>query len=105
MREGVRYVALDLDPERVREAAAAGDTVVFADSSRREALVAAGIARAAAVAITFADATAAVRVLAHVHELNASVPVDRARARRGRHRAADAPRAPPKSCPRRSSRA
>jgi len=73
--EGVRYVALDLDPERVREAAAAGDTVVFADSARREALVAAGIARAAAVVITFADANAAVRVLAHVHELNAQVPV------------------------------
>jgi len=73
--EGVRYVALDLDPERVREAAAAGDTVVFADSARREALVAAGIARAAAVVITFADANAAVRVLAHVHELNARVPV------------------------------
>ncbi len=31
--EGVRYVALDLDPERVREAALAGDTVVFADSA------------------------------------------------------------------------
>lgn len=73
--EGVRYVALDLDPERVREAAAAGDTVVFADSARREALVAAGIARAAAVVITFADANAAVRVLAHVHQLNAQVPV------------------------------
>jgi CPA2 family monovalent cation:H+ antiporter-2 len=73
--EGVRYVALDLDPERVREAAAAGDTVVFADSARREALVAAGIARAAAVVITFADSNAAVRVLAHVHELNARVPV------------------------------
>src|SRR6185369_2889275 len=58
-------------PERVREAAAAGDTVVFADSARREALVAAGIARAAAVVITFADANAAV----HVHELNAQVPV------------------------------
>src|SRR5439155_18036652 len=73
--EGVRYVALDLDPERVREAAAAGDTVVFADSARREALVAAGIARAAAVVVTFADALAAVRVLAHVHELNPKVPV------------------------------
>jgi CPA2 family monovalent cation:H+ antiporter-2 len=73
--EGVRYVALDLDPERVREAAAAGDTVVFADSARRDALVAAGISRAAAVVITFADAAAAVRVLAHVHELNPSVPV------------------------------
>jgi CPA2 family monovalent cation:H+ antiporter-2 len=73
--EGVRYVALDLDPERVREAALAGDTVVFADSSRREALIAAGIARAAAVVITFADSGAAVRVLAHIHALNPSVPV------------------------------
>jgi K+:H+ antiporter len=73
--EGVRYIALDLDPERVREAAAAGDTVVFADSSRREALVAAGIARAAAVVVSYADGAAAVRVLAHLHALNPSVPV------------------------------
>ena len=73
--EGVRYVALDLDPERVREAAAAGDTVVFADGLRREALVAAGIMRAAAVVLTFADAATAVRVLAHIHDLNASLPV------------------------------
>jgi CPA2 family monovalent cation:H+ antiporter-2 len=73
--EGVRYVALDLDPERVREAAAAGDTVVFADALRREALIAAGIARAAAVVLTFADAATAVRLLAQIHELNPSVPV------------------------------
>jgi CPA2 family monovalent cation:H+ antiporter-2 len=73
--EGVRYVALDLDPERVREAAAAGDTVVFADSARREALIAAGLSRAAAVVVTFADANAALRVLTHVHELNPRVPV------------------------------
>ena len=73
--EGVRYVALDLDPERVREAALAGDTVVFADSSRREALIAAGIMRAAAVVVTFADSTAAVRLLAHIQALNPAVPV------------------------------
>jgi CPA2 family monovalent cation:H+ antiporter-2 len=73
--EGVRYVALDLDPERVREAAAAGDTVVFADGLRREALVAAGVTRAAAVVLTFAESATAVRVLAHVHDLNPSVPV------------------------------
>jgi CPA2 family monovalent cation:H+ antiporter-2 len=73
--EGVRYIALDLDPERVREAALAGDTVVFADSARREALVAAGVARAAAVVVTFADVPAAVRVLAHVHALKPSLPV------------------------------
>jgi len=73
--EGVRYIALDLDPERVREAALAGETVVFADSSRREALVAAGIGRAAAVVVTFADVAQSVRVLGHIHELNPSVPV------------------------------
>ncbi len=73
--EGVRYVALDLDPERVREAAAAGDTVVFADSARREALIAAGITRAAAVALTFSDVATALRVLTHVRALNASLPV------------------------------
>jgi K+:H+ antiporter len=73
--EGVRYVALDLDPERVREATLAGDTVVYADCSRREALVAAGVARAAAVVITFADVAAAARVLANVHALNRAVPV------------------------------
>jgi CPA2 family monovalent cation:H+ antiporter-2 len=73
--EGVRYVALDLDPERVREAALAGDNVVFADSSRREALIAAGISRAAAAVVTFADIPAALRVLAHIHALNPAVPV------------------------------
>jgi K+:H+ antiporter len=73
--EGVRYIALDLDPERVREAAAAGDTVVFADGLRREALIAAGISRAAAVVLTFADAATAVRVLAHIHDMNPTLPV------------------------------
>jgi CPA2 family monovalent cation:H+ antiporter-2 len=73
--EGVRYIALDLDPERVREAALAGDTVVFADCSRREALTAAGLARAAAVVITFADADASIRVLANIHALNPAIPV------------------------------
>ena len=73
--EGLRYVALDLDPERVREAAMAGDTVVFADSARREALVAAGIARAAAVVVTFADVAACLRVLSHIHALSPAVPV------------------------------
>jgi CPA2 family monovalent cation:H+ antiporter-2 len=73
--EGLRYVALDLDPERVREAATAGDTVVFADCARREALVAAGLHRAAAVVVTFADVGACLRVLSHIHALHPAVPV------------------------------
>jgi CPA2 family monovalent cation:H+ antiporter-2 len=73
--ERVPYVALDLDPDRVREAAAAGDRVVFADSSRRESLLAAGLSRAAAVVVTFADTGAALRVLSHIRGLHASLPV------------------------------
>jgi CPA2 family monovalent cation:H+ antiporter-2 len=73
--EKVRYIALDLDPERVRGAAQAGEAVVFADSSRREALIAAGVQRAAAVVVTFAESAQALRAIAHVHSLNPSVPV------------------------------
>ena len=73
--EKVRYIALDLDPERVREAAQAGDSVVFADSSRREALIAAGVLRAAAVVVTFAESAESVRAVAHVQSLNPAVPI------------------------------
>jgi len=40
--EGIPYMALDLDPDRVRKAAAAGDSVVFGDAARVQALIAAG---------------------------------------------------------------
>ncbi len=74
-REGIAYVALDLDPDRVREAAAAGDTVVYGDAGRREALVAAGIHRAAAVVVTYANTPSALRVLHHTQELAPRLPV------------------------------
>lgn len=72
---GIRTMALDIDPERVREAAAAGETVVYGDSARREALAAAGILRAAALVVSFADTPAALRVLAHARALNPAMPV------------------------------
>ncbi|MCK6405642.1 MAG: monovalent cation:proton antiporter-2 (CPA2) family protein [Rhodocyclaceae bacterium] len=74
-QEQVSHVALDLDPERVREAAAAGESVVFGDASRRETLVAAGVMRASVLIVTFADARAAERVLHLVHELKPDMPV------------------------------
>jgi CPA2 family monovalent cation:H+ antiporter-2 len=74
-RAGIGYVALDLDPERVREAAAAGDTVVFGDAGRRETLIAAGVKRAAVLVVTHTDTPAALRVLHHAHEINDALPV------------------------------
>ncbi len=74
-REKIPVIALDADPERVRQAAAAGDSVVFGDASRREVLVAAGLARATAVVVSFADTPRALTILAHVRELRPEVPV------------------------------
>jgi len=74
-QEDVSYVALDLDPERVREAAAAGDTVVYGDAARRETLTAAGLMRASVVVISYADVDSALRVLALVRELRPELPV------------------------------
>jgi K+:H+ antiporter len=72
--EGLSYVALDLDPDRVAAAAAAGESVVYGDAGRREALVAAGIHRAATIAITFANTPSALRVLHSIHELEPTLP-------------------------------
>jgi len=73
--EGIAYMALDLDPDRVRQAAAAGNSVVFGDATRLQALMAAGLARAAAVVVTYLDTPAALKVLASAREHAPHVPV------------------------------
>jgi len=74
-QEKIDIIALDTDPERVRGAGAAGERVVYGDASRHETLVAAGIARASALVITFADTELALRILHHVRALNPALPV------------------------------
>ncbi len=74
-REEIPYVALDADPQRVREAAADGSSVVYGDASRREALAAAGLSKARAVAITFAATPVALRILHHVQQARPDLPV------------------------------
>jgi CPA2 family monovalent cation:H+ antiporter-2 len=73
--EKIAYHALDLDPERVQEARAAGASVSYGDASRRESLVAAGIHRASAMVITYASTPAALKTLHHAHELAPLLPV------------------------------
>ena len=74
-REGIQYIALDLDPDRVRQAAAAGDSVVFGDAVRLQALMAAGLARASAVVVTYLDTASALKVLANARAHAPDVPV------------------------------
>jgi CPA2 family monovalent cation:H+ antiporter-2 len=73
--QGIPYMALDLDPDRVRQAAAAGDSVVFGDAARLQALIASGLARASAVVITYLDVAGALKVLSHARAHAPHVPV------------------------------
>jgi monovalent cation:H+ antiporter-2, CPA2 family len=74
-QEKISIIALDGDPMRVKQAAAAGDSVMFGDAARKEVLTAAGLARASAVVVSFADTHAAMTILAHARELRPDVPV------------------------------
>ena len=74
-REHIEYMALDLDPDRVRQAAAAGQSVVFGDAARLKSLMAAGLARASAVVVSYHDTASALKILRLVQEHAPKVPV------------------------------
>ncbi|MEY2621674.1 MAG: hypothetical protein RIT26_1494 [Pseudomonadota bacterium] len=74
-KEKIPYMALDLDPDRVRQAAAAGQSVVFGDAAGLPSLMAAGLARAAAVVVSYHDTPSAFKILNHVREHAPQVPV------------------------------
>ena len=73
--EDIAFIALDSDPQRVREAAADGGNVVYGEAQRREALLAAGLAKARALVITFNDTAAARKILHHAHQERPDLPV------------------------------
>ena len=73
--ERIPYMALDLDPDRVRQAAAAGQSVVFGDAARLQSLMAAGLARASAVVVSYHDTPSALKILHQVQAHAPKVPV------------------------------
>jgi CPA2 family monovalent cation:H+ antiporter-2 len=73
--EKIAYIALDLDPDRVRQAAAAGQSVVFGDAARLQSLMAAGLARASAVVVSYHDTPSALKILHLAHSHAPKVPV------------------------------
>lgn len=73
--ENIPYIALDIDPSRVLEAATAGENVMFGDAARRVVLEAAGGARAKALVISYADNRAAMKILHIVQENYPQLPV------------------------------
>lgn len=73
--EGFAYLALDLDPARVRQAQAAGEPVGFGDAARRAILEAAGLKRARMVVISLDNPAAALKVIRHAREQKPNIPV------------------------------
>jgi CPA2 family monovalent cation:H+ antiporter-2 len=74
-QEGIDYLALDLDPVRVRDARDAGKPVVYGDAVRRDVLEAAGLPRATALAISFYDVSLALKILDTTRLLRPDMPV------------------------------
>ena len=74
-KEGIRFIALDLDPRRVHEALAARDSVVYGDAAKREVLLAAGLMRAKTLVITYDDKHSALKILHHVNQMRPELPV------------------------------
>jgi CPA2 family monovalent cation:H+ antiporter-2 len=73
--QGFEYIALDLDPARIRAARQAGDPVIYGDSSDEELLAKAGLAAASAVVISFSDPATSLGILRSVRRVRAEVPV------------------------------
>jgi CPA2 family monovalent cation:H+ antiporter-2 len=74
-REGLAFIALDLDARQVRQAVLAGETVVYGDASKREVLLAAGLLRAKVLVITYDDEHSALKILHHVKTLRPGMSV------------------------------
>jgi len=74
-KESVPFIALDLDPQRIRDAAAAGESVVYGDAARYEVLIAAGLMRAKLLVVSYTDTISALKILRHVQALRPELPV------------------------------
>ncbi len=72
---GFEFIAMDLDPARVRAARQAGDSIIYGDSADVDLLMRAGLKQATAVVISFSDPNTSVGILRSIRSVRADVPV------------------------------
>jgi len=73
--ENINFIAIDMDLNRVSYASTAGENVMYGDASRRTVLRAAGIERAKAIIVAYADDRATEKVLNVIRETYPILPV------------------------------
>jgi len=74
-REGIPFVALEIDSEIVREAREAGEPVFFGDSSNPEILRLAGIAEARVLVVSFTEVATAEHIALAVRQISPDIPL------------------------------
>ncbi len=72
---GYQFVALDLDPVRVKHAREAGDPAYYGDGTNPAVLKAAGLEQARIVVITYFSIPVALKILEHVKKMRPEIPV------------------------------
>jgi CPA2 family monovalent cation:H+ antiporter-2 len=72
---GFEFIAMDLDPARVRAARQAGDSIIYGDSADVELLIRAGLESANAVVISFSDPQTSIGILRSIRSVRADVPI------------------------------
>jgi CPA2 family monovalent cation:H+ antiporter-2 len=73
--QGFEYIAIDLDPVRVRAARQVGHPVVYGDSADEQVLMEVGLTNASAVVVSFSDTRTALGIVREIRRLRADVPV------------------------------
>jgi CPA2 family monovalent cation:H+ antiporter-2 len=73
--QGFEYIAIDLDPVRVRTARQIGQPVVYGDSADEQVLEEVGLATASVVVISFHDPRIALAILRTLRRQRTDVPV------------------------------
>ncbi len=73
--ENIEFIALDLDPYRVRAARAAGDPVIYGSASRPDMLRAAGVYHASSAVITFKEHKQVIRTLKVLRNGRPDLPI------------------------------
>lgn len=74
-RENIPFLALDVDPHRVKKSEFSTGKLAFGSADRPEVLHAAGLSRARALVISYADSHSALHILQQVRVLHPALPV------------------------------
>ena len=74
-RMGFEYLAIDLDPARVRAARLAGQPIIYGDAGQSEVLESVGLEHVSVVVISFSDPALAIRICSAIRKLRRDVPL------------------------------